>query len=110
LLRKCIVQIAEAIEESYEHVIKSARSEAANKMTELEQQIEKIEAKLQRSRRLKLLPNANELYKITRYEVHLERSFYKVISELERIQAARMAKPIEIPVIDVNRQIEEGII
>ena len=52
--------------------------------------------------RLSILPDESTLEKVGRYETHLERSLYKALHELQRLQAAR-AGPIPPPVaVDVD--------
>lgn len=51
--------------------------------------LREAEAKLQRSVRSRVLLSAEGLEKVARYETHLERSFYKALHELQRLQAAR---------------------
>jgi hypothetical protein len=45
-----------------------------------------------------------------RYESSLERSFYKAIHELQRVQAMRMGQPVLAPIaLDINiNDINEG--
>lgn len=51
--------------------------------------LREVEGKLQRSVRSRVLLSAEGLEKVARYETHLERSFYKALHELQRLQAAR---------------------
>ena len=54
-----------------------------------ERALRELEGRLQRNvRALLLLPEAG-LEKVARYETHLERSLYKALHELQRLQAAR---------------------
>jgi hypothetical protein len=48
-----------------------------------------LEATLQRSVRSRVLLSAEGLEKVARYETHLERSLYKALHELQRLQATR---------------------
>jgi hypothetical protein len=46
---------------------------------------------------------ANSLSKLTRYESALERSFYRALHELQRVQARRAGEPVPAPVaLDVT--------
>jgi hypothetical protein len=54
-----------------------------------------------RGRRLRLLPDSEDLTKISRYEAHLERCLYRALHELQRLQAARvglLAPPLAVDV------------
>jgi hypothetical protein len=60
-------------------------------------------ASVEKYRREHLLPDAEELEKIQRYESHLSRQFHRELHELQRLQAARLGHPVAIPVaIDVD--------
>jgi len=49
------------------------------------------------------VPSKNVLEKLTRYETALERSMYRALHELQRIQAARMGEKPPIPIaVDVD--------
>jgi hypothetical protein len=64
---------------------------------------EQAQAKLERKRRRHLLPDIARLDSISRYESHLERSLFKTLHEIERLQAARAGQPVPPPVtIDVT--------
>ena len=55
-------------------------------------------------RRARLLPDANTLAKVERYEAHLERSLVRALHELERLQARRAGwQVLPIPIaVDVR--------
>lgn len=99
LLRQCIAAVADHRKETYEQIIGSALRQAANNKTAIENQLKNLESKVEGIRRLNLLPKFSELEKITRYEAHLERSLYKAMHELERIQATRAGQPVQLPVV-----------
>ncbi len=48
-----------------------------------------VEAEIERKTRSRVLLSAEGLEKVARYETHLERSLYKALHELQRLQAAR---------------------
>lgn len=61
--------------------------------------------KLDRKRRRGLLPSSLELDKTTRYETTLERSFFKTLHELQRLQTVRAGGHVPAPVaVDVTVQ------
>lgn len=52
--------------------------------------------------------NDNSLEKCTRYLTSIERSFYKALHELQRLQAVRKGKEVSLPaVLDVNTDKDE---
>jgi hypothetical protein len=62
-----------------------------------------IHGHLSTYRRANLLPDADTLDRIGRYETSLERSLYRALHELERIRAARLGQPVPAPVaVDVT--------
>jgi len=66
-------------------------------------QLERATEKVGRARRRQLLPDQKELEKISRYEAHLDRSFYKALHELQRLQDARRGVIVPPPVaVDVT--------
>jgi hypothetical protein len=61
----------------------------------------RVLTQLDRHRRLRLLPGSQDLEKIARYEGHIERSLYRALHELQRLQAARaglIAPPLAVEV------------
>jgi hypothetical protein len=61
----------------------------------------RVLTQLDRGRRLRLLPDSEDLTKISRYEAHLERCLYRALHELQRLQAARVgliAPPLAVDV------------
>ena len=57
----------------------------------------------ERWRRYRLLPDAETLDKLGRYETTLERSLFRTIHELRRLQAAREGEPLLPPAaVDVD--------
>ena len=45
----------------------------------------------------------NALTKLSRYETAMERSLYKALHELQRLQAARQGKEVPVPVaVDID--------
>jgi hypothetical protein len=58
---------------------------------------QRLKAKEDRLRRERILPDANTLQKITRYEAHLSRQLLQALHELQRLQAARGGHPVPLP-------------
>jgi hypothetical protein len=49
------------------------------------------------------LANEEGLSRLSRYETTIERYFYRSLHELQRLQAARQGRPVEVPqVADLN--------
>jgi hypothetical protein len=99
LLRQCIADVADHRKETSEQIIGSAVRQAENNKTAIENKLKQLESKVEGIRRLNLLPEFSELEKITRYEAHLERSLYKAMHELERMQATRAGQAVQLPVV-----------
>jgi hypothetical protein len=57
----------------------------------------RLKAKEDRLTRERMLPDANILQKITRYEAHLSRQFLQALHELQRLQAARGGQAVPLP-------------
>jgi hypothetical protein len=57
----------------------------------------RLKAKEERLTRDRMLPDANTLQKITRYEAHLSRQLLQALHELQRLQAARGAWAVPLP-------------
>ena len=57
----------------------------------------RLKAKEDRLTRERMLPEANTLQKITRYEAHLSRQLLQALHELQRLQAARGGQSVPLP-------------
>jgi hypothetical protein len=57
----------------------------------------RVKAKEDRLKRESILPDANTLQKITRYEAHLSRQLLQALHELQRLQAARGGQVVPLP-------------
>src|SRR5688572_9638846 len=57
----------------------------------------RLKAKEDRLTRGRLLPDANTLQKITRYEAHLSRQLLQALHELQRLQAVRGGRAVPLP-------------
>jgi hypothetical protein len=58
---------------------------------------QRLKAKEDRLTRERMLPDANTLHKITRYEAHLSRQLLQALHELQRLQAARGGQAVPLP-------------
>jgi hypothetical protein len=57
----------------------------------------RVKAKEDRLKQERMLPEANTLQKITRYEAHLSRQLLQALHELQRLQAARSGHSVPLP-------------
>lgn len=55
--------------------------------------------KVDQYRRRRIIPKQHDLVMVGRYEAHLERSLYRALHELQRLQAARQNRPVAAPVV-----------
>lgn len=68
--------------------------------------LQKEEGELERFRRKWLIPGDATLDKVSRYETALERSFYKNLHELQRLQAKRTGEAVPAPsVMDIGMDV-----
>jgi hypothetical protein len=63
---------------------------------------QEAEKKILSKRRARILPNDNELQKISRYEAHLSRELYKALHELEALQTRRAGGAAPLARVDVQ--------
>jgi hypothetical protein len=72
--------------------------------------LEEEEASLERARRSRLLLDEKTLDKVSRYETTLERSFFRVLHELQRFQANRGGATLPPPqAVDIDVNLSEGL-
>jgi hypothetical protein len=67
-----------------------------------EQAAEQVERDLERMSRERLLPEEKTLEKVARYETHFSRGLYKVLLELEALQARRTGAAVLLARLDVD--------
>ena len=76
---------------------------AEEQLSEARAERDRITRLLSQYRRSRLLPDDGEALKIRRHEAHLERSLYRALHELQRLQTARKGGPVPAPaVLDVE--------
>ena len=103
LVRRCIAAVAAHDGQGSERLLDSATWRARAEAFKKETQAKKVETAIDRMRRQRLLPSEANLITLSRYEASLERSLYKALHQLERLQAARTGQPVEPPIaIDVD--------
>lgn len=102
-LRWVITAIAERAGTSLEGMLEAASFEVHYIAVKAELELKKGVKLVGRARRKALLPGQHETDKISRYEAHLDRSLYKALHELQRLQAMRLGREAPLPVaVDVN--------
>jgi hypothetical protein len=89
LLLDAIKAIAESEEKPFDKMLHSAQLSIISSEAKARLEFEKAAVEIDRKRRKNLLPNTAILDKIYRYESHLERSLYKAMHEIEKLQATR---------------------
>ena len=58
----------------------------------------------------KIVPDANNLEKIQRYDAHLQRTFLTTLHELQRIQGMRLGTPVSSAALDITMNSENGFV
>ena len=97
-VRRGIAAIAKASKRRPGVLIEAVRAKARVAMRAKRSAVKVVTAELARMRRARVLPTGDDLDKLTRYESHLERSLYKALHELQRLQAARLGERVLPPV------------
>ena len=86
-----------------EDVLYFVGSKAERERNHAERRRDELLRELDQKARLEVLPTDADLEKVGRYETHLERSFYKALHELQRLQAARSGQAVAAPIaVDVD--------
>jgi hypothetical protein len=67
-----------------------------------EEQAQKVQQQIVRRRRAKILPSADDLQKIGRYESHLSKEMYRALHELEALQERRIGGRSPLARLDVQ--------
>ena len=98
-LRKVLGQVAEGSGGSLELILDAKAYALQEKVQEAEARLKDAEAELERWRRTHLLPDEGTLDKVSKYESTLERSLFRTLHELERIQAARAGEAVPLPAV-----------
>ena len=99
LLRTVIGRVAEKRGETFDQVLDMMAASRGDKVKELEAKLQEAKVDLERWRKTHLLPDEETLDKVARYESSLERSLFRTLHELERIQAARSGEHVPLPAV-----------
>ena len=101
LFRDCLAQVAERAEGegvlTMEQLLDDTREQLETDLSRARQKADEVAAALERSRRAHLLPDERTMDKVSRYETTLERSLFRTLHELQRLQAARAGVPVPPP-------------
>lgn len=108
-LRTVLSRVAELAKMEYEDLYSMTLESTRNMRDSSRDTVNKEEEALERLRRARLIPNEGTLGKISRYETTLERSLYKTLHELQRLQAKRAGGPLPPPaVLDVDVSLSDA--
>lgn len=108
-LRTVLSRVAELAKMEYEDLYSMTLESTRNMRDSSRDTVKKEEEALERLRRARLIPNEGTLDKISRYETTLERSLYKTLHELQRLQAKRAGEPLPPPaVLDVDVSLSDA--
>ena len=103
ILRAAIKAIAEKEEKTFDDMLSATKFKITLDEAKAKLQLEQATKEIGRKRRTRLLPEPHVITNISRYEAHLERSLYKTMHELERLQATRAGQPVPPPAaVDVT--------
>lgn len=103
MVRAVLPDIAQREECKVGDLLAQALRGLAGKLAVADVKAQQTRAELARYRRTHLLPDGNTLDRINRYETSLERSLYRTLHELQRMQAARQGQVVPAPVaVDVD--------
>ncbi len=86
-----------------EGLLEKVHTTALYKLEAAEEQARNIERHIIEKRRAHILPNAEELQKIARYEAHLSREMFRSLHELEALQTRRTGGTAPLGRLDVSR-------
>ncbi len=113
-LRELVVWVAEkagvpegrgvdgkVVYERGEGLLEKLHTLARYELERAEKEHDKVEREIVDKRRLRILPSADELQKIGRYEAHLSREMYRALHELEALQTHRKGGSAPLGRLDV---------
>lgn len=102
LVRECLLHIVSTSGENLEELMEGAKTEARLDVISAKHEAEKVEAQLNNMRRQRLLPDEPTLEKVSRYEAHLSRLFFKSLHELEALQKHRTGGDAPLARLDIE--------
>lgn len=98
-LREILGQVAKKAGLSQGELVESLTSHLKEDLQEAKDTLEKAVRSLETWRKTHLLPDETTLDKVSRYETTLERSLFRTIHELQRLQAARSGEHVPLPAV-----------
>jgi hypothetical protein len=102
LLRATVQAIADASGKQAAELVADAALEARSKGAFAAKRLADLEADVRARRGEGLMLDGDKPDKVARYEGHLERSLYRALHELQRLQADRGARASAPPALDVD--------
>ena len=85
-----------------EALLEKLHTVASNEAKVAEEQAQKVQQQIVKRRRAKILPSADNLQKIGRYESHLSKEMYRALHELEALQERRIGGRSPLARLDVQ--------
>src|SRR5215211_1536482 len=85
-----------------EALLEKLHSVASHEAKVAEEQAQKVQQQIVKRRRAKILPSADDLQKIGRYESHLSKEMYRTLHELEALQERRRGGRSPLARLDVQ--------
>ena len=98
-LREILGRVAKKAGLSQGELVESLTAHLKDDLQEAKETLEKAARDLETWRKTHLLPDEGTLDKVGRYETTLERSLYRTIHELQRLQAARAGEHVPLPAV-----------
>ena len=85
-----------------EALLEKLHTVASHEAKVAEEQAQKVQQQIIKQRRAKILPSAEDLQRIGRYESHLSKEMYRALHELEALQERRRAGRSPLARLDVQ--------
>jgi hypothetical protein len=108
MVRKGLAELADSVGREPEKLLAKAAKQRRGIQEQNMAEVQRLEAtvkvlrrrlkvKEDRLKQERMIPEANTLQKITRYEAHLSRQLLQALHELQRLQAARGGQAVPLP-------------
>jgi hypothetical protein len=101
-VRGCVEAVAAYASLDPDWLLQATTNEAGYQARSAAHKREQVEQEITRKARERILPDAKELQKISRYEAHLSRELYKALHELQALQALRAGGSAPLGRLDVT--------
>ena len=102
LMRGAVRSIAQAYEMDPQALHEKMLDNLAALVERRAREVEETLLEQDRMRRERLLPPAQTLVDVSKYEAHLNRQLYQAVHELEALQARRRGQPIPLARLQIN--------